>query len=107
MAFDEKLAERMRRALRGKGEITERKMFGGLCFLRSGKMCCGLLKDAFVARVDPKESPKLLKMPGVRRMDFTGRPMKNFLYVSPKILRSGPQLNAWVKRGVEFASSLT
>ena len=76
MAFNEKLAERTRKALQGKGEITEKKMFGGICFLLRGKMCCGIMKDVLVARVDPKESAALLKMPGVRPMDFTGRPMK-------------------------------
>ena len=106
MAFNEELAERVRKVLRGKGEIAEKKMFGGICFLSSGKMCCGILKDVLVARVDPKESPALLKMPGVRPMDFTGRPMKGFLYVNQKVLKTETQLNQWVKRCMAYTSSL-
>ena len=106
MAYDELLVERVRKALRGKGEISEKKMFGGICFLLGGKMCCGILKEVLVARVNPKESSALLKTPGVRPMDFTGRPMKGFLYVSQKALKSAPQLNAWLKRCLLFASSL-
>lgn len=106
MAYDEKLAERIRKALKGKGEISEKKMFGGLCFLLSGKMCCGILKDDLVARVDPKESPILLQKDLVRPMDFTGRPMKGFLYISQKVLQTPAQLNEWLKRCLTFADSL-
>ena len=105
MAYDENLAEKVRKALRGKGEISEKKMFGGLCFLLSGKMCCGILKGDLVARVDPKESPALLKKPGVRPMDFTGRPMKGFLYVSQAALGSSG-LKQWLKRCLVYVSSL-
>ena len=106
MAYDEKLAERVRKTLRGKGEISEKKMFGGLCFLLSGKMCCGILKDNLVARIDPKDSLALLKKAGVRAMDFTGRPMKGFVYVSPEALKGSSALQRWLKRCLAFASSL-
>lgn len=107
MAYSEKLAERVRRALSGKGEFSEKKMFGGLCFLLSGKMCCGVLKDKLVARVDPKDSEVLINKPFVRPMDFTGRPMKGFLYIEPEELKSVAELNQWLKRCVAFASSLS
>ena len=106
MAYDEKLAERVRKALSGKEEISEKKMFGGLCFLLGGKMCCGILKKDLVARVDPKDSPALLKKAGVRPMDFTGRPMKGFLYVSPEAVKGSLALQGWLKRCLAFASSL-
>ena len=106
MPYNETLAERVRKLLQGKGEISEKKMFGGLCFLLRGKMCCGILKDDLVARVDPKESDSFLKKGLVRPMDFTGRPMKGFLYVSPKALEGRSQLEPWVKRCLVFAESL-
>ena len=106
MAYDEGLAERVRKAIGGKGEISEKKMFGGLCFLLRGKMCCGILKSKLVARVDPKESAGLLKRAHVRPMDFTGRPMKGFLYVGQDALKSSSELNQWLKRCLAFASSL-
>ena len=96
----------IRKALSGKGEITEKKMFGGLCFLLNGKMCCGILKKDLVARVDPKDSPALLKKTGVRPMDFTGRPMKGFLYVNQKAIRTASQINVWLRRCLAFARSL-
>ncbi len=105
MAYDENLADRIRKALKGKGEIAEKKMFGGLCLLLRGKMCCGVIKDVLVARVDPDDAPALLKQPGVRPMDFTGRPMKGFLYVHQRVL-AGPKLSRWLKRCLAFASGL-
>ena len=106
MAYDELLAERVRKALSAKGEIAERKMFGGICFLLRGKMCCGVLKADLVARVDPNDSPAFLKESQVRPMDFTGRPMKGFLYVNQKALKTARDLDLWIKRCLAFASSL-
>ena len=105
MAYDEKLADRIRAALDWKGEISERKMFGGICFLAGGKMVCGVIKDMLVARVDPSDAPDLLRQPGVRPMDFTGRPMKGFLYVSQRSL-TGAKLKEWLKRCFAYTSSL-
>ena len=105
MAYDEKLANRIRKTISRRKGITEKKMFGGLSFLLNGKMCCGVLKDILVVRVNPKESDVLLKKPHVRPMDFTSRPMKGFLYVSADGYKTEKQLSAWVERSVDFVSS--
>ena len=105
MAYDEKLADRIRKILGKNKNIIEKKMFGGLSFLLNGKMCCGVLKDILVVRVNPKQSDMLLKKPHVRPMDFTGRPMKGFLYVSADGYKTVKQLSAWVERSVDFVSS--
>ena len=105
MVYDEKLADRIRKTLSRRKGITEKKMFGGLSFLLNGKMCCGVLKDILVVRVNPKESDTLLKKPHVRPMDFTGRPMKGFLYVSADGYKTEKQLSVWIERSVDFVSS--
>lgn len=106
MAYDEALAERVRRALKNENKLVEKKMFGGMAFLLDGKMSLGILGEDLVVRVSPEEQDKLLRYPHVRPMDFTGKPMKGFLYVGPAALSSGAALGAWVKRGVAFAKSL-
>ena len=98
MPYNEQLAERVRKALARHRDITEKKMFGGLSFLRSGKMLCGVLRDYLVVRVNPEEAAKLLQKPHVRPMDFTGRPMKGFLYVEPGGYKSAAQLSGWIER---------
>ena len=106
MTYDEKLSDRIRKALGCRKGITEKKMFGGLSFLLHGKMCCGVLKDILVMRVNPEDSDALLKKPHVRPMDFTGHPMKGFLYVSSGGYKTEKQLGSWVERSIDFVSSL-
>jgi TfoX/Sxy family transcriptional regulator of competence genes len=106
MAFDETLAERVRRALKNEKKVVEKKMFGGLAFLVDGKMGLGILGKDLVVRVDPEGQDKLLRYPEVRPMDFTGRPMRGFLYVGPMATASGAGLASWLKRGLAFAKGL-
>ena len=107
MAYDQKLADRIRKTLSRRKGITEKNMFGGVSFLLNGKMCCGVLKDILVVRVNPDESEMLLKKPHVRPMDFTGRPMKGFLYVSLGGYNTDKKLSAWVECSIDFVSSLS
>src|ERR1700694_237113 len=102
MAYDEALADRVRGALAKRSGVTERKMFGGVCFMVRGNMCCGIVKNELMVRVGVEQHGKSLADPGVRLMDFTGRPMKGFLFVDAASLR-GRGLSKWVARGVKFA----
>lgn len=106
MAYDEKLAARLRTRLKGEKALTEIKMFGGLCFTLRGNMCCGVLKDELIVRVDPADADKFLSEPHTRPFDFTGRPMKNFLYIAAPSLKTPAGLKKWLRRGVTYASSL-
>ncbi len=106
MAYDEKVAARVRKVLTRYKAVTEIKMFGGLCFTLRGNMCCGVLNDDLVLRVNPAAAAKYLTEPHVRPMDFTGKPMKNFLYISPRGCKTAPSLRKWIKRSADFALSL-
>ena len=106
MAHDETLADRLRDALRGAGAVSERKMFGGMAFMLNGNMCCGVINDLLMARVGPEAYTGALGRPHVRPMDFTGRPMKGYVYVDPGGLRSDEELREWVGRCVEFVGTL-
>ena len=81
MAYDEKLADRIRQAVGPRGDVTEKKMFGGLAFLLDGKMFCGIVKDDLMVRVGPERYEAALAEAHVRPMDFTGRPMNGYVYV--------------------------
>jgi TfoX/Sxy family transcriptional regulator of competence genes len=106
MAYDEKLAERVREVLSPAAGISERKMFGGICFLLYGNMCCGILKDELVLRLEPNRAGILLQQPHTRPMDFTGRALKGFLYVEPLGLIAQSDLEKWISIALEFARSL-
>jgi len=105
MAYSLKLAERIRSKL-DRVPFVEKKMFGGVGFLVSGNMACGVNKDDLIVRVDPERHSMLLKKPYTRPFDLTGRPMKGWLVVEADGVKTDKQLSAWVKAGVEFASTL-
>ncbi len=106
MAYDEELGARLREIVAEQGEFREQKMFGGLAFMVGGHMCCGVIKDDLVVRVDPEQSEKLLKDKNARPMDFSGKPMKGFLYISPAGTSTEKRLRRWVDEGLAFVSGL-
>lgn len=82
MAFDEALASRIRDAVSGTDGLGEKRMFGGLAFLLSGNMCCGVHGDEPIVRFDPEQTEEALKQGPVRVFDLTGRPMKGWVLVA-------------------------
>jgi len=106
VAYDEELAERVRAALGAVPGVTEIKMFGGLCYTVGGNMAVGVTGQDLMVRLDPGSADAALAEPGARPMDFTGRPMRGFLFVGPEGMRTDPSLRSWVDRGVAFASAL-
>jgi TfoX/Sxy family transcriptional regulator of competence genes len=106
MAYDEGLAERIRSLLEDRGRVTERRMFGGLAFLVRGNMTVGIVNDQLMVRVGPDTYGAALRQPHARAMDFTGRPMKGFVFVSPEGFESDSDLAQWVERGVTYGASL-
>jgi hypothetical protein len=107
MAFDDALAQRIRELFDGQPDVTERRMFGGIAFLVGGNMCCGVLGDDLIVRLDPEQAEELLvSMRGVREFDVTGRPMRGWLFVGAGAIAEDAELATWVDRAETFASSL-
>ena len=107
MAFDEGSATRVRDALADAPDLSERKMFGGLCFMSQGHMVCGVGNgDDLMLRVGPDQHAELLLQPHARPMDFTGRPMKGFVFVATEGYAEDEDLEFWVERALAYATSL-
>jgi hypothetical protein len=106
VAYDEELAQRIRAVLDGDPGVDERKMFGGIAFLIDGNMAVGVTGEDLMVRVGPDAWADALAQPHAREMDFTGRPMKGFVYVSDAGIAEDVDLAAWVARGTDFAGSL-
>lgn len=81
-------------------------MFGGLCFLLADRMCCGVVNRNLVVRVGPERYEDALGQAHARPMDFTGRPLRGFVYVDPAGYRSEQSLAQWVRRAVLFVGQL-
>jgi len=106
MAYNEKLAERIRKQFSDRSDVVERKMFGGLAFMVRGHMCCGVVGDDLMVRVGLAGYKSALKEKYTREMDFTGKPMRGMVYVAAPGLTSTKQLGKWVERGLQFALTL-
>ena len=106
MPHDEHLADRIRAALVDHPHITERKMFGGVAFLREGLMFAGVSNAALMARVGKDHHADSLAREHVRPMDFTGKPMTGYVFVDPEGTKTEEQLRFWLDRCEAFVATL-
>lgn len=106
MAFDAGLAERIRDAVPSGVEFTEKKMFGGICYLLNGNMACGIVGDRLMLRLTKDLVQEYRKEPYTADMDFTGRPMPSMMYVEAEGIADDDQLRQWVERSIDFAATL-
>lgn len=103
MAYNEHLVDRIRKVLKEKRiQFEEKKMMGGLCFMVNDKMCMGVEKDKLMARIDPESYEKALKKNGAHEMDFTGKPMKGFVFVDPIGVDMEIDLEYWIQLCLDY-----
>lgn len=103
MAFDEYLGERIERVLQKKHVQYERKkMMGGLCFMVDDKMCIGVVNNELMARIHPDFYEKALTMKGCNEMNFTGRPMKGFVFINEEGHDMENDLEFWIQKCLDF-----
>ena len=107
MPYNENLADRVREILQHEEGIIEKKMFGGICFMLRDKMCIGIVKNDLMVRCLQQRFDELLEKAGVGPMDFTGKPMRGFLFVGLENLKTNKQLKWWLEVGVEFARNFS
>ncbi|MCF8460267.1 MAG: TfoX/Sxy family protein [Flavobacteriales bacterium] len=108
MAFSEHLVERVRQRLQKANITDEKKMMGGLIFMVNDKMCIGVDKmketgeDRLMVRVGKASHEQLLFKNGSQEMDFTGRVMRGFLFISPEGFDTEEDLDFWTDKALEF-----
>lgn len=101
MAYNEKIADRIREALVDTKNLVEKKMFGGVAFMVNDKMCVGVDKDDIMLRCEPEMTDELLSKKGARPFDLTGKPMKGWLLVGIDGTKSKKDFDFWVKTAIE------
>ena len=103
MAYDEHLAERVKKVLKEKRvRYEEKRMMGGLCIMVKDKMCMGIEKHKLMARIGPDAYQAALKKKGCHEMNFTGRPMNGYVYVDPKAIDLDNELEYWVQLCLDY-----
>jgi hypothetical protein len=107
VSYDAEVAERIRRSLSGRDDVTEKQMVGGgLSFLVGGHLCCGVAGAALMVRVGPDGRRPALAEPHVRPMQFAGRAMSGFVCVDPPGFGSDEDLRRWLQRGLDVVAGL-
>jgi TfoX/Sxy family transcriptional regulator of competence genes len=107
MAYDEELADRIRRLLAGQEGVVEKKMFGGLAFLIGGNMSVSASgQGGLLLRCDPAKTDALVREPHAARFEMRGRAMDGWLRIETEGVRTDDELERWVSRGVSYARSL-
>jgi hypothetical protein len=104
MAHDEQQANRLRRALADQ-TVTEKKMFGGTCFMLRNHILCGTGKRGFLIRVGKEQADEALSRPGASVMEMNGRRMQGFVRVDPA-QRNEHDLLRWVALAKTFSAML-
>ncbi len=102
MAYNEKLADRIRERLAELPNIEEKEMMGGLTFMYNDKMCVGIIQDELMCRIDPSLHDTAIEMTGCRTMDFTKRPMKGYVMVDDTGMKTKQEFEYWISLCLEF-----
>ncbi len=102
MAYDEKLADRIREILVDQPKVEEKKMMGGVAFMVDNKMCVGVIKDEMMARIGPDAFDEAIEKHGCRPMDFTKKPMKGWVFISPEAIYKVKDLEYWIGLALDF-----
>jgi TfoX/Sxy family transcriptional regulator of competence genes len=103
MAYNEKLADRVRELLAADVKnIEEKKMFGGLCFMVNDKMCVGVEKERLMIRLNPDKYDEVMEKEGCKPMDFTGKVMKGYVFVDADAVNTKKKLEYWTKLALEY-----
>lgn len=102
MAYNEKLADRIRNRLVNLKNIEEKEMMGGLTFMVNGKMCVGVIKDELMCRINPSVHEMAVEKHGCRTMDFTKRPMIGYVLIEESGMKSNSDFDYWIDLALEF-----
>lgn len=106
MAYDEGLASILRDDLADLSGVTEKKMFGGLCFLLNGNMLCGVHKDGGMYRVGKDNEVAALEIDGASPMAFTGRKMGGMVDVTDDLLADDLRREAVLALALQFVAPM-
>jgi TfoX/Sxy family transcriptional regulator of competence genes len=104
MAYNESLADQIRVCLETQTDVEEKKMMGGLTFMVNAKMCVGIVGNDLMCRINPNMDDTVLELTGCRRMDFTSKPMKGYVFIDETGINAQTPLKYWVGLTLDFNS---
>ena len=106
MPYDEELDARIKKCVSRWKNTDDKKMFGGVCHLLSGKMFCGVYKDFLILRLGEQRAEEVLKYAFARPFDITGRKMKGWVMLDAKGYRDDDDLKVWLAEARDFVKTV-
>ncbi len=106
MAYDARLAQRLKKMISGRDDFHAQKMFGGIGFLLRGNMCFGVYKEYLILRLGKDAAVGALKKKDTKPFDITGRAMSGWVMVGAKGTASPAALKKWATQAIDFVSTL-
>lgn len=105
-AADAALTARIRPIIRRRRGYSEKKMFGGLCFMINGNMCVGSWKGSLIVRLPREEHEQTLSHPAAKPMDITGKVMRGWARIEASGIAEDEDLKFWVRRAADYVATL-
>lgn len=102
MAYNEKITNRVREALKSVSNIEEKKMFGGIAFMVNGKMCVSVGNDRIMCRIDPVIHEEVIKRTGCRTVEMKGREYKGYVYINAEGMKTKKDFDYWIALALDF-----
>ena len=102
MAYNVKLANRVRSALAHLLKMEEKKMFSGVTFIVDGKMCISVSDDKIMCRIDPALHNVAIEKNGCRTVEMGGRQYKGYVYISEEGLKTKKNFDYWIGLALDF-----
>jgi TfoX/Sxy family transcriptional regulator of competence genes len=102
MAYNEKLADRIRERMAEIPGVEEKHMFGGIAFMVNNKMCVGIIKDEMMCRIDPAIHGECVEKEGCRTMDFSKRPMIGYVFIDESGMKTNEAFEGWIRLSLDF-----
>ena len=104
MAYNQKLAGRIREALQNLPAVVEKKMFSGITFMVNKKMCVCVSGDEMMCRFDPAIQELVSEKNGFRTMIMKGREYKGYGYISQEGIKLKKDFEYWINLCLAFNS---
>jgi len=106
MAVSDELTRRIRGFVALDPRITEKRMFGGICFLLDGKILVSSRRTGtLLVQCGAESAAEVTKEPGVAPMIMKGKPAANFIDVDNDRLETDEDLKRWIDLAERFVAT--
>lgn len=102
MAYNTKLADKVREALASQADVEEKEMFRGVCFMVNGKMCVCVSDNELMCRIGEEATAAVVEENGIRQMVMRGKVLNDYIYVSEEAWHRKQDFDRWIKLSLDF-----